>query len=384
MWNPIFQKSSLITILWSLITFCLEFHQKILYHHTMISHSSSQKPKILIDCDPGADDFFALIWALWLHKKWIIEVVAITTTGGNVGADLTYLNALRACEFIGITWIPVGKSDVAPLTRGDKGGFVPQDASHIHGSDGLGEASRFLPKVKAPKKIFTSRELIKKNIKNYPDTQVLVFGPMTNIAQYIASKEGKKHPINRVIAMGGAVTVPGNVTPVAEFNIAYDPESADEVLTTVERTVLLPLDVTSQLIFTRREMKTILNHISWLPPSPARRGSGWGSGKNGVKYKFLEALTLHTFKTNMAFRETAGTEGFLVHDASVVAMLLYPHLFSGRFLPLRVETKGEFTRGETVTDMRNIAQPTTHTFVVDSVDRDRFMEAMVQDFLSFL
>ncbi len=41
-------------------------------------------PHIIIDCDPGADDFFALIWALGLHKKGIIEILAITTTGGNV------------------------------------------------------------------------------------------------------------------------------------------------------------------------------------------------------------------------------------------------------------------------------------------------------------
>ncbi len=102
------------------------------------------------------------------------------------------------------------------------------------------------------------------------------------------------------------------------------------------------------------------------------------------KARFLEALTVHTFQTNMAFRETAGLEWFLVHDASVVAMLVYPHLFSGQFLPVRVETKGEYTRGQTITDLRNIAQPTTHTFVVKNVEWDRFMEAMVQDFLSFL
>ncbi len=49
-------------------------------------------------------------------------------------------------------------------------------------------------------------------------------------------------------------------------------------------------------------------------------------------------------------------------------MLVYPHLFSGQFLPVRVEKKGEYTRGQTVTDLRNIAQPTTHTFVVRNVE----------------
>jgi inosine-uridine nucleoside N-ribohydrolase len=170
---------------------------------------------------------------------------------------------------------------------------------------------------------------------------------MNNVAHYVEQKNSV--PVSRVIAMGGAFQVPGNVTPVAEFNVAYDPESADTVLSQVKNSVLLPLDVTSQIIFTRREMKSI---IEKLPKKKA---------------KFLEALTVHTFQTNMAFRETAGLEGFLVHDASVVAMLVYPHLFSGQFLPVRVETKGEYTRGQTVTDLRNIAQPTTHTFVVKNV-----------------
>lgn len=321
----------------------------------MINIHTSQIPQILIDCDPGADDFFALLWALGLHKKWVIKIHAITTTGGNVGADITYLNALRACEFMEVTDIKIGKG---------KSKSGSDDASHIHWDDGLGNASNFLPKVKVPKRILSSTDLITDILKKYPETQVLIFGPMTNVAEYIQQDDATT--INRVIAMGGALQVPWNVTPVAEFNIAYDPESADTVLSHVKNSVLLPLDVTSQIIFTRREMKSI---IEKLPKKKA---------------KFLEALTLHTFQTNMAFRETAGLEWFLVHDASVVAMLVYPQLFSWQFLPVRVETKWEYTRGQTVTDLRNIAQPTTHTFIVKNVEVDRFMEAMVQDFLSFL
>lgn len=316
---------------------------------------SSQIPQVLIDCDPWADDFFALMWALWLHKKWLIKVHAITTTGGNVGADITYLNVLRACEFMNISDVPVGRWDI------DK---KSEDAAHIHGNDGLWNASNYLEKIKVPKSPISSAALIQDTLKKFPETQVLIFGPMTNIAHYMRLKNAI--PLHRVIAMWGAIQVSGNVTPVAEFNIAYDPESANTVLSDVRHSVLLPLDVTSKIIFTRREMKSI---IAKLPKKKAQ---------------FLEALTIHTFETNMAFRETAGIEWFLVHDASVVAMLVYPQLFTGQFLPIRVETKGEYTRGQTVTDLRNIAQPATHTFVVKDVNVDRFMEAMVQDFLSFI
>lgn len=62
---------------------------------------------VLIDCDPGADDFFALIWALIMHKKGIINLVAITTSGGNVAAQSTYENAIRACMMIGVDDVPI-------------------------------------------------------------------------------------------------------------------------------------------------------------------------------------------------------------------------------------------------------------------------------------
>jgi inosine-uridine nucleoside N-ribohydrolase len=317
-------------------------------------------PHVIIDCDPGADDFFALIWALGLHKRWTIKILAITTTGGNVWAETTYKNALRACEFMDVLDVPVGKSDVV---------VESSDASHIHGIDGLGNASKHLPRVKIPKISLSSDELLEKYLKKDHTAQVLTFGPLTNIARLL---ENNAVEPSRIISMGGAVRVPGNVTPVAEFNISYDPEAADQVFTNIHHSVLLPLDVTNQLIFTRNEMNTII--------APLRKGD-----KNDLKRaKFLEELTLHTFETNMAFRETAGIEWFLVHDASVIAMLIYPHLFHGQFLPIRVEKKGEFTRGQVVTDLRNVAQPSMHTFVVTDVDRDRFMEAMVQDFLSFL
>jgi len=314
---------------------------------------NTQIPLVIIDCDPGADDFFALLWALWLHKKKMIKILAITTTGGNVWAEITYKNALRACEFMGVLDVPVGKSYIV---------INSPDAIHIHGTDGLWNASKYLPRVRVPKISLSSDELLEKYIKKHPDAQILTFWPLTNIARLLK----KNIQPSRIISMGWAVRVPGNVTPVAEFNISYDPESADDVFTHINHSVLLPLDVTSQLIFTRREMQTILQ------------------GVKGKKAKFLEALTLYTFKTNMAFRETAWAEWFLVHDASVVAMLIYPSLFKGQFLPIRVEILGELTRGQTVTDLRNVAQPSTHTFVVTDVDRGRFMESMVQDFLSFL
>ena len=64
---------------------------------------------VLIDCDPGADDVFALLWLLINHQfaHLPMKVIGISTVGGNVSADKTYANALRMCQFIGATDIPV-------------------------------------------------------------------------------------------------------------------------------------------------------------------------------------------------------------------------------------------------------------------------------------
>ena len=86
----------------------------------------------MIDCDPGADDVFALLWSLVLHNKRAtpLRLKAISTVGGNVSSDHTYANALRMLAFTETTDIPVGK-DLRPV-------ISSSDASHIHGEDGIG------------------------------------------------------------------------------------------------------------------------------------------------------------------------------------------------------------------------------------------------------
>lgn len=93
---------------------------------TIMTLTSDLKIPVLIDCDPGADDMFALIWSLIMHKRGYISIKAITTSGGNVPAQATYENAIRACMMMGVTDIKISKGK-------DKQGA--ENASHIHGND---------------------------------------------------------------------------------------------------------------------------------------------------------------------------------------------------------------------------------------------------------
>jgi inosine-uridine nucleoside N-ribohydrolase len=166
-----------------------------------MSETETKKMPVLIDCDPGADDVFALLWILINHKFAGIpmELIGITTVGGNVAADKTYANALRMCEFVGVTDIPVGK---------DHRQIVSQDASHIHGSDGIGNLSTMLPLVKLPATEKDSVDMIIEAIEKYgKELAILVTGPMTNIALAEERKPGILSQCKKIIAMGGAMNV---------------------------------------------------------------------------------------------------------------------------------------------------------------------------------
>lgn len=311
---------------------------------------------VLIDCDPGADDFFALIWAMIMHKKWLIDIVAITTAWWNVPAQATYENAIRASMMM---WVEtkIGKWKDAKWA---------ENAAHIHGNDGIGWLSSLLPPVQKQKS-YDSEKLLIESIKKYKNKlEILVLGPSSNLARVEQKNPGILKKAKRIISMGGAFFVPGNVSPVAEFNVRYDPKSTKAMYESGANIVAAPLDITTQTIFTIQDLEPILKHV------------------NNKKYRdFLVKLTEFTIGTNMMFRETHYRRWFFVHDSNTVGFLLYPHLYKGSFHQVQVETKGEYTSGQTVIDTRNHPKRETNAFVITDVDIKGFMEAMTEDFKEF-
>jgi inosine-uridine nucleoside N-ribohydrolase len=320
---------------------------------------NSKKHYILIDCDPGGDDIFALLWLLINHKFAHVpmEVIGITTVWWNVRADLTYMNALRMCEFV---WVDV------PVAK-DHRQIASEDASHIHGSDGIGGLSSMLPSLKLPDMELDSIDMIVQAIQMHgSDLTILATGPMTNLALAEQRVPGILQQCKRIIAMGGAISLHGNVTPVAEFNIAYDPMSAKIVFDVTDNLMLAPLDLTTSMVFDNDDMMNCFREIN-----------------HGNKQAFMFELTNFLIKTNMQFRETGYEHGFYVHDAHTVWLLLYPHLYEGAFQQVMVETQGEYTKGETIIDQRNIARVQTNAFIAMKFNKALFLEAMTQDLRMF-
>lgn len=57
------------------------------------------KTPIILDCDPGQDDAVALFMALASEK---INLLGVTTSAGNVGAEKTYINAKKLLKFCNV------------------------------------------------------------------------------------------------------------------------------------------------------------------------------------------------------------------------------------------------------------------------------------------
>jgi inosine-uridine nucleoside N-ribohydrolase len=322
----------------------------------------SIKPtKIILDTDPGADDIFALLWLLSLSLqpslKSHIEIAAITTVGGNVPERSTFQAAHKILNLLGIKGIEVGRA--APRLRGE---II--DAAHIHGQDGMGNLSHTLPEVEAElSQARCADDVIIDKLSQAPgEIDLVAIGPLTNLAAAETKSPGILSQAKSIVIMGGAFECPGNVTPEAEFNIAFDAHAAAQVFASSDRIVVLPLDITSHLILTSE----MLGSITKANPQT----------KLAI---FLDQLGHFMFQTNQEHRETGGVEGCLMHDASAIAYLFYPETLWLQRARVEIETEGKFTEGKTLYDRRHYPKTSPNAFVATQVDANSLMAALAAD-----
>ncbi len=190
---------------------------------------------VVIDTDPGVDDFLAIALALNSPE---IAIEAFTTTGGNAALRHTHANMLRILEALDRTEIPVHRGAQRPLA----GRFG--DAEDVHGAGGL--------PIKLPAPVLRARELsaveyLAQRVKSGPPVTLIALGPPTNIARLFRNYPGTARSVERVVLMGGALDVPGNVTPHAEFNVWSDPEATALVFNSGAPVTMIGSDVCNRV-----------------------------------------------------------------------------------------------------------------------------------------
>jgi pyrimidine-specific ribonucleoside hydrolase len=277
---------------------------------------------LIVDTDPGIDDAFALALAA-THPN--ADLLAVTTTFGNVPLDVTTDNAQRILTLLNRLDVPLGQGSAQPLVHP-----VPASAAHVHGVDGLGGRAHDFAEVGRPVHDNAHDVMVRALDAATRPVVIVAIGPLTNLAVVLASRPDLVGKIGRLVVMGGAVSVPGNVTPVAEFNILCDPEAARRVLAAENVPVtLVPLDLTHQCTVD----EDWLDHL-------ARAGSTAG-------------VLTHARETYLRYYEQSlGIRAVPIHDAIAMLAALEPKLFSGTPLHLDVDTSAGVSRGAIVADRR--------------------------------
>ncbi|WAL58127.1 nucleoside hydrolase [Thermocoleostomius sinensis] len=325
----------------------------------MTTQSLDLQPlKIILDTDPGGDDSFAFLWLQSLAKQGLADIVAVTAADGNVHAQHTFVGASKLLQLGGFPDVEVGRGVI-----GGSNGEV-EDAGAIHGADGMGNLSHTLPNSRQTYETARySDDLLIEKLKQAPgDITLVAIGPLTNLAAAERKSPGVLQLAKEIVIMGGAFEAPGNVTPEAEFNIAFDADAADIVFNHCDRLVVIPLDVTHQLIFTNEMAKRVSAVNSDHPIA-----------------QFVVSLCQFMVSTALAFRETRGQAGFLVHDAATLAYLFHPETLLFRRGRVQVETKGKWTRGKTVLDRRHSAKVQPNAWIAMEVDSVNLLAILIED-----
>ncbi len=298
--------------------------------------------RIILDCDPGVDDALAILLALAAPE---LELVAITCVAGNVALEKTAANARRVLELAGRAEVPVHAGCARPLMA-----RAGPDAVWVHGGDGLGGAG--LPPPSAPPAPGHAVDVIVESLLAAPAGAITLaaIGPLTNIALAIVKAPEIVPRIARIVLMGGAAFVPGNVTPAAEFNIHVDPHAAHIVFDAGAPLVMLGLDVTRRAVADQVRQAALRALRAPLGPAVADMLEGYGDGDPAL------------------------------HDPCAVAYLLAPELFTGVEARVEVECAAPLALGQTVAraSARHLAGVAPNATVITDIDAAGFFDLLTE------
>lgn len=300
--------------------------------------------KIILDCDPGHDDAVAILLALGNPE---IDLIGVTTVGGNQSLDKVTYNARAVLEKAHATHIPVHAGCDRPILRSQ------EVAASIHGESGLDGVELPVP-TRPLEDMHAVNYIIKTIMESDPQTITLVpTGPLTNIALACRLEPRIVERVKEVVLMGGGYHR-GNWSAVAEFNIKVDPEAAHIVFNEPWPLTLVGLDLTHQALCTPavqkriEEIDTPLAHFV-----------------SGLMDSFRKA-----YQDNQDFQDPP------VHDPCTIAYLIDSAVVQTRRCPLDVEIHSELTLGMTVADLRG-PEPSAkdcHTQVATKLDFDKFWD----------
>jgi purine nucleosidase len=270
--------------------------------------------RVIIDTDPGTDDAMAIILALNSPE---FKVEALTVVPGNVDGRQGLENALKIVSLAGRCDVVVAGGAQHPLNQ------KLITAQFWHGTNGLANVELPPSKCKADPRF--GPDLIIEMVHKYPHEITLIpVGPLTNIALAVSKDPSIAALVKDIVIMGGSISG-GNVNGAAEANIYNDPEAAQIVFNAGWMVTMVGSDVGERTLITRKYLAEL-------------------QSSHGPQSDFIAKIA----DFYLTRSEKSGYAGAAMYDPLAVGIALDPTLGTLKEMHVDVETKGEFTRGETV------------------------------------
>ncbi len=211
-----------------------------------------------MDCDTGIDDAVALLYLLGDPR---LALVGVSTVFGNVSAVRAAANTAALLERAGRSRIPIAVGAQAPLS-----GLFDGGAAVVHGRDGMGDTGLWAvsdspdsePASGAADSEPAAQMIVRLAREHAGRLELIATAPLTNLALALRLEPRIATWVRALTIMGGAASVPGNATPVAESNIHRDPEAAAAVLAAPWPITLVPLDVTMDNVVEEDQRRKLL------------------------------------------------------------------------------------------------------------------------------
>jgi inosine-uridine nucleoside N-ribohydrolase len=299
--------------------------------------ASATTRKIIFDTDPGSDDAMALMLALNSPE---LDVRAITVVPGNVTAQQGLENALKMVSLANRCDIPVAAGAQHPLFQ------KLITAEFWHGKNGLANVE--LPPSRCKVNSLYGPDLIIQMVHAAPHEITLVpVGPLTNIALAVEKDPSIVPLVKEVIIMGGSIGG-GNVNASAEANIYNDPEAAQIVFQAGWPLTMVGLDVGDKTLISQKELDAL-------------------GRTHGPINDFIYSVVKYLVEQSAKY----GMHGSPMYDPLAVGVAIDSTLVTAPAMHVDVETRGEFTRGETVANRhgfieRNVLQG--DRYVIQALD----------------
>jgi purine nucleosidase len=192
------------------------------------------------------------------------------------------------------------------------------------------------------------------------EIEIITLGPLTNIAMAMAMAPETMKKVSRITAMGGAHMPCNAYTPAAEFNILVDPEAANLVFGFGIPILLAPFELCiSPTALTEEEAKAI--HDYGTP---------------------LSRFVIDCNRSLMDYMERAfGKRIISMPDPTAVAVALWPETIAKYTDTYAfVDTKGQYTYGQTVFDYTEVSMKPYNVRVVDAMDCELFKKIITNKF----